>query len=191
MPRAIKTKAKLRTTDDRPAPRSHKHRHTPRTGPAKGGLSHTACMVSVAPPQDGRTMVSVNDIRNRTFQTVRFRTGYDVDEVDDFPDAVMERMKAGQPMSAAELEGHTFRTVRFKEGDDTGEVDEFLEELAINAPATSNGTTDTVTSRDTGVRDDSTSSSNNATLSGDHRFSGNTSFPSDDPFSGGEAQRAW
>lgn len=133
-------------------------------------------------------MVSVNDIRNRTFQTVRFRTGYDVD---DFLDTAMERMKAGQPMSAAELEGHTFRTVRSKEGYDTGEVDEFLEKLAINAPATSNGTTDTITSRGTGVRDDSTSSSNNAPLSGDHRFSGNTSLPSDDPFSGGEAQRAW
>ncbi|WP_420796405.1 DivIVA domain-containing protein [Bifidobacterium stellenboschense] len=42
-------------------------------------------------------------------------------------------MKAGRPMTAAELDAQTFHTVRFKEGYDVADVDEFLNELTHDA----------------------------------------------------------
>ena len=35
-------------------------------------------------------LLTPKDIREHTFQTVRFKEGYDVDEVDDFLDQVTE-----------------------------------------------------------------------------------------------------
>ena len=39
-------------------------------------------------------LLTPKDIREHTFQTVRFKEGYDVDEVDDFLDQVTETVEA-------------------------------------------------------------------------------------------------
>ncbi|MCT6874077.1 MAG: DivIVA domain-containing protein, partial [Bifidobacterium sp.] len=39
-------------------------------------------------------LLTPNDIREHTFQTVRFKEGYDVDEVDDFLDQVTDTVEA-------------------------------------------------------------------------------------------------
>lgn len=123
-------------------------------------------------------MVSVDDIRNKTFQTVRFREGYDVDEVDDFLDEVIDRMKAGNPMTAAELAARTFQTVRFKEGYDVAEVDGFLDELA-HGVTTDDKTADGETAGSgAGARPSASGSDGNP-------------FSNNSPFSGDEAQIPW
>lgn len=118
-------------------------------------------------------MVSVDDIRNKTFQTVRFREGYDVDEVDDFLDEVIARLKAGNPMTATELAARTFQTVRFKEGYDVAEVDGFLDELAH------------------GVTTDGTTAGSGAGARSSTSGSGGNTFSNNSPFSGDEAQIPW
>ena len=40
------------------------------------------------------SLLTPKDIREHTFQTVRFKEGYDVDEVDDFLDQVTETVEA-------------------------------------------------------------------------------------------------
>ncbi|PLS29215.1 cell division protein DivIVA [Bifidobacterium parmae] len=162
-------------------------------------------------------MVSVDDIRNKTFQTVRFKEGYDVDEVDDFLDKVVDGMKAGRPMTAAELGAQTFHTVRFKEGYDVADVDEFLNELAhdastrtgtpVAATTTTSATAHTAAGIPTaapggtptpGTTTPGTTTPGTPMSSGIHddpRASGwdagASSVSGNDPFSGDEAQIPW
>ena len=48
-------------------------------------------------------LLTPKDIREHTFQTVRFKEGYDVDEVDDFLDQVTETVEAlaSRPLQVA------------------------------------------------------------------------------------------
>lgn len=136
-------------------------------------------------------LISTKDIETKIFQTVRFREGYDVDEVDEFLDQVIARAKADRPITPAELDAQTFQTVRFKEGYDMNEVDEFLKELANGVavdeaspasahsdPVESNTESNTNPSAATPARTDFTPEPH-------VRVSGS------DPFSGGNAQMPW
>ncbi|KFI91666.1 hypothetical protein BISA_0953 [Bifidobacterium saguini DSM 23967] len=140
-------------------------------------------------------MVSVKDIETKTFQTVRFKEGYDVDEVDVFLDQVVARAKAGNPMTPAEIAAQTFQTVRFKEGYDTGEVDEFLTELANGvtvAPSDNKSDTNNA-SVATAAAPSVVSSKDNANRfdSGSPSVTDSSSTSGEDPFSGGNAQVPW
>ncbi|WP_276313210.1 DivIVA domain-containing protein [Bifidobacterium sp. CP2] len=131
-------------------------------------------------------MIDVESVRNKIFSTVRFREGYDVDEVDDFLDVVMERMKAGRPMTAAELSSQTFSTVRLKQGYDVGEVDEFLAELAADAserPADASAAPSGTSSSSFRPFASAPSSSDSQAVA--------PSGADGSPFSGGAAQVAW
>ena len=59
-------------------------------------------------------LLTPKDIREHTFQTVRFKEGYDVDEVDDFLDQVTETVEAlaSRRLPAARLLSPSARMLR-------------------------------------------------------------------------------
>ncbi|GAB3439651.1 hypothetical protein GCM10027570_04220 [Streptomonospora sediminis] len=77
------------------------------------------------------------DIRNKRFNTVRLRPGYNEDDVDALLDRVEATLaglqggpRTGAPLTAAEVEGSKFRTTRLSSGYDEDEVDAFLDVVA-------------------------------------------------------------
>ncbi len=52
-------------------------------------------------------LLTPKDIREHTFQTVRFKEGYDVDEVDDFLDQVTETVEALGKQAVASGQGYS------------------------------------------------------------------------------------
>lgn len=62
------------------------------------------------------------------FTRTRFRSGYAVEDVDAFLDAVFSALASGQ--SPPDIDSARFRPTRFAPGYDMTEVDAFLEELA-------------------------------------------------------------
>lgn len=73
-------------------------------------------------------------VANARFNATRFREGYDVVEVDDFLDSIVESLRVAQPQMLADLPqaimDKQFQAVQFKEGYDMSDVDDFLDELA-------------------------------------------------------------
>lgn len=65
------------------------------------------------------------------FTRVRWREGYDIDEVNAFVErlaATVEGRYVAAPVTAADIRNASFTPVRFREGYDVAEVDLFLEE---------------------------------------------------------------
>lgn len=88
-------------------------------------------------------LLTAQDIRDHSFDTVRLTEGYDVNEVDQFLDRVehtLEFLASPQADQATipssldivtpqEVREFTFNQVHFKEGYDVNEVDQFLDDV--------------------------------------------------------------
>ncbi|MUL40349.1 DivIVA domain-containing protein [Streptomonospora sp. PA3] len=79
------------------------------------------------------------DIRNKQFNTVRLRPGYNEEDVDTLLDRVEATIaglqggpRSGRPITAEEVEGAKFRTTRLSPGYDEEEVDNFLDVIAAD-----------------------------------------------------------
>ena len=70
----------------------------------------------------------VERIRSVQFTPVRFREGYELQQVDEFLDQLEAAIEAGRPI-APMVEAARFRMVRRQESYEMGEVDEFLDEV--------------------------------------------------------------
>lgn len=68
------------------------------------------------------------------FTPVRLREGYDMAQVDQLLDKVVEAAERGEPIAAV-IHGAHFTPVRMREGYDMGEVDDFLAQLTNPDPA--------------------------------------------------------
>ncbi|GAA4897137.1 DivIVA domain-containing protein [Streptomonospora salina] len=82
------------------------------------------------------------DIRNKQFNTVRLRPGYNEDDVDQLLDRVEATfaglqggLRSGPPITAEEVEHAKFRTTRLSPGYDEQEVDAFLDIVAAELRA--------------------------------------------------------
>ncbi|KIH97113.1 cell division protein DivIVA [Streptomonospora alba] len=82
------------------------------------------------------------DIRNKQFNTVRLRPGYNEEDVDALLDRVEATfaglqggLRSGPPMTAEEVEHAKFRTTRLSPGYDEEEVDAFLDIVAAELRA--------------------------------------------------------
>lgn len=78
-------------------------------------------------------LISVEEVRDVRFKTVRLTEGYDEDEVDAFLDrvllALVEPADGPQRLSADEVRNSLFSTTRLREGYDMVEVDSFLDRI--------------------------------------------------------------
>lgn len=71
----------------------------------------------------------IHDVR---FTPVRLREGYDMGEVDDFLDELVDAVAMGRPLQPL-VDAARFTPVRMREGYVIGDVDAFLEQLAVDA----------------------------------------------------------
>ena len=71
----------------------------------------------------------IHDVR---FTPVRLREGYDMGEVDDFLDELVDAVAMGRPIQPL-VDAARFTPVRLREGYSIGDVDAFLEQLAVDA----------------------------------------------------------
>lgn len=89
-----------------------------------------------ATPETRALVRRIQDVR---FTTGRVRTSYDMNDVDELLDRLVDLIEAGSDardlVSAAE-----FRTVRWREGYTLGEVDNFLDALLLDPALTPGGT---------------------------------------------------
>ena len=74
-------------------------------------------------------LLTPKDIREHTFQTVRFKEGYDVDEVDDFLDQVTETVEALGKQAVAS--GQATQSL----GPDVAGLNSKISELSAQVPA--------------------------------------------------------
>src|SRR4051794_13212792 len=75
----------------------------------------------------------IRDIERVRFTPVRMREGYDMGEVDEFLDRLVEAARAGRSFGAM-VAGTTFTRVRLREGYDIADVDTFLARMAEVTP---------------------------------------------------------
>ncbi|MBB6173949.1 DivIVA domain-containing protein [Nocardiopsis mwathae] len=82
------------------------------------------------------------DIRNKRFHVVRFRPGYNEEDVDALLDRVEATLVAleggprtGPPITAEEVEGSRFRSTRLSPGYNEDEVDDFLDVIVADLRA--------------------------------------------------------
>nr|WP_246319645.1 DivIVA domain-containing protein [Nocardioides kongjuensis] len=73
-------------------------------------------------------------IRESRFRPVRFVTGYDMREVDDLLDRLVDALSAGRPVRPL-VASATFATTRLREGYSQVDVDTLLAEVARRAEA--------------------------------------------------------
>ena len=69
-------------------------------------------------------LLTPKDIREHTFQTVRFKEGYDVDEVDDFLDQVTETVEALGKQAVASGQATQFLGQLVSQVSDTNNYDQ-------------------------------------------------------------------
>jgi DivIVA domain-containing protein len=86
---------------------------------------------ALAPPAEA--LVSVEEVRDIRFKTVRLTEGYDEDEVDAFLDrvlvALVEPVEGPQRLSPDDVRNSLFATTRLREGYDMEDVDAFLDRV--------------------------------------------------------------
>jgi DivIVA domain-containing protein len=73
-------------------------------------------------------------IREVRFKPVRFVTGYDMGQVDDLLDRLVDALSAGEPVRPL-VAAAGFDTTRMREGYSQPDVDAFLAEVARRAEA--------------------------------------------------------
>lgn len=73
-------------------------------------------------------------IREARFKPVRFATGYDMREVDDFLDRLVEALSTGRPVRPL-IAAAVFGSTRMREGYSQADVDALLAEVARRAEA--------------------------------------------------------
>lgn len=81
--------------------------------------------------------ITSESVLNVTFRTTKLRVGYDLEDVDDFLDRVLDAIRAreagAQPsLRAAEVAARTFRVTKFREGYDCDQVDAFLAKVVAS-----------------------------------------------------------
>lgn len=81
---------------------------------------------------DGWSLVDA--ITSVRFKPVRIAIGYDMREVDDLLDRLVDAVRAGLPVRPL-VAAATLGTTRWREGYDKAEVDAFLAEVARRAEA--------------------------------------------------------
>ena len=74
----------------------------------------------------------VRRIHDARFTPVRLREGYDMGEVDDFLDELVDAVAMGRPIQPL-VDAARFTPVRLRERYAIGDVDAFLEQLAVDA----------------------------------------------------------
>ena len=75
-------------------------------------------------------------------QDVRFREGYEMDQVDQLLDQMEDAASRGQPLQPVVDTAH-FRTGKWREGYDIAEVDRFLTDIASAVPPLTESRTQT------------------------------------------------
>jgi DivIVA domain-containing protein len=87
----------------------------------------------------GESVMAVT--REPEFGTVRMREGYDLDEVDDFVDLVIDTLedRGTKRVTPEEIERYEFRVVRLKTSYDMEDVDRWLDEAAAELRARAKG----------------------------------------------------
>jgi DivIVA domain-containing protein len=101
-------------------------------GDDPAGVPRNVPAIAPASPDSAWAIRSLVD-RIR-FTPVRVREGYDMAEVDDFLDRVVQAAERGEPVGAL-IEGVELSRVRVREGYDVAEVDGFLQQLKGAGPA--------------------------------------------------------
>ncbi len=82
-----------------------------------------------APSTWGELVHRIEEVR---FTPVRLRKGYDMRQVDELLDGIVESLQRRQSVRST-VEGARFTPVRLREGYDMGEVDQLLDLVAVTA----------------------------------------------------------
>jgi DivIVA domain-containing protein len=88
-----------------------------------------------ASPPSGSAWAIRSMVERARFSPVRVREGYDMAEVDEFLDRLVEAAERGEPVAPL-VESVEFTRIRVHEGYEIGEVDHFLKQLTGAAPVT-------------------------------------------------------
>ncbi|GIG38753.1 DivIVA domain-containing protein [Cellulomonas phragmiteti] len=82
-------------------------------------------------------MLTSDDVTRQRFTAVKFREGYDQDQVDDLLDRVVATLRAletgtptAHPLTAQDVRAVRFQATKFREGYDQDQVDDFLDRVA-------------------------------------------------------------
>lgn len=69
-------------------------------------------------------------VRKAKFRTTRLQSGYDEEQVDNFLDEIVERLKEGRPLDPALVRAAVFSTTRVRPGYAQEDVDSLLDKVA-------------------------------------------------------------